>query len=362
MNPATTMKQIAERAQVSLGTVSHVINSTAPVRERLRLRVLEAIRSLGYQPSQLARGLRRNSTNMLGMVIPDITNPFFPGVVRGVEDVAFKGSFRVVLCNTDNDPAKEKAYLDELRSYRPAGLLCIPAADSNLSAELGPPTPSSVPVVCIDRRPADWERDAVMVANEEGAFLATQYLLKMGHTRLATIAGPIHLTNAVERLAGFHKALAKHGVSLAPEYIQEAQFDRNSGHRAAIRLLSMVPRPTAIFAANDLMALGALLAARELRLRCPEDVSIIGFDNLDLGIFTDPALSSVHQSGYQLGATAARILLERIAGKKGRPQQIVLPVELKIRNSVAPPSVSQSSRPHARRRKIMPKRTSARPV
>ena len=230
------MKQIAERAQVSLGTVSHVVNHTAPVRERLRLRVLEAIRSLGYQPSQLARGLRRNSTNMLGMVIPDITNPFFPGVVRGVEDFAFNASFRVVLCNTDNDPAKEKAYLDEIRSYRPAGLLVIPAAESNLSAELGPPTPTSVPVVCIDRRPADWKGDAVMVANEDGAFHATEYLLQMGHTQLAAIAGPSHLTNAAERLAGFRKALAKHKVRIAPEYIQETNFDRDSGYRSGVRL------------------------------------------------------------------------------------------------------------------------------
>src|SRR6266849_8972766 len=129
MSVPATMRQIADRADVSIGTVSHVINGTAKVREKLRVRVLEAIRSLGYQPSQLGRGLRRNSTNMLGMVIPDILNPFFPGVVRGVEDVAFKGSFRVVLCNTDNDPAKEKAYLDELRSYRPAGLLIIPASE-----------------------------------------------------------------------------------------------------------------------------------------------------------------------------------------------------------------------------------------
>src|ERR1700736_1628978 len=120
MTNVTTMKQIAERAQVSLGTVSHVVNHTAPVRERLRLRVLEQIGSLGYHTSQLARGLRRNSTNMLRMVIPDITNPFFPSVVRGVEDVAFKESFRVVLCNTDDAPAKEKIHLDELRSYRPA--------------------------------------------------------------------------------------------------------------------------------------------------------------------------------------------------------------------------------------------------
>jgi DNA-binding LacI/PurR family transcriptional regulator len=337
MRNITTMKQIAERAQVSLGTVSNVVNGTTPVREHLRERVLEAIRSLGYHPSQLARGLRRNSTNMLGMVIPDITNPFFPGVVRGVEDVAFKGSYRVVLCNTDNDPAKEQAYLDELRSYRPAGLLVIPAAESNLSAELGPPTPSSVAVVCIDRRPADWKGDAVMVANEEGAFQATEHLLNMGHTRLATICGPSHLTNAVERLAGFRKALAKQGIRIAPEYIQEAKFDRESGYRSTMCLLRMLPRPTAIFAANDLLALGALLAARELGLNCPKDISIIGFDNLDLGMFTDPALSSVHQPGYQMGARAARLILERIKGKKGRAQQIVLPTELKIRNSVAPP-------------------------
>src|SRR6267142_1015449 len=127
MRTTITKKQIAEHAQVSLGTVSHVVNGTTPVRQKLRERVLRAIRILKYQPSQLARGLRRNSTNMLGMVIPDITNPFFPAVVRGVEDIAFKGGYRLVLCNTDNDAAKEKAHLDQLRSYRPAGLLVIPA-------------------------------------------------------------------------------------------------------------------------------------------------------------------------------------------------------------------------------------------
>jgi LacI family transcriptional regulator, galactose operon repressor len=337
MSNVTTMKQIAERAQVSLGTVSHVVNGTAVVREKLRKRVLEAIASLGYQPSQLARGLRRNSTNMLGMVIPDITNPFFPSVVRGVEDAAFKASFRIVLCNTDNDPAKERAYIDELRSYRPAGLLVIPAAERNNSSENGYTISSGVPIVYIDRCPSDWKGDAVIVANENGAFLATEHLIKMGHTQLAMLSGPTNLTNACERLSGFQKALAKYRLSIAPEYIQETSFDRDGGYRSGKQLLNMLPRPTAIFAANDLLALGALLAAREIGLRCPKDVSIIGFDDLELGMFTDPALSSVHQSGYQMGATAARILLERIKGKKGRAQQIVLPTELRIRNSVAPP-------------------------
>ncbi len=331
------MKDIAERAQVSLGTVSNVVNGTRPVREHLRERVLEAIRSLEYQPSQLARGLRRNSTNMLGMLIPDITNPFFPGVVRGAEDVAFKGSYRVVLCNTDNDPAKEQAYLDELRSYRPAGLLVIAADESNLATALGVPIPSDPAVVCIDRRLVGWRGDAVLAANEEGAFEATEHLLNMGHTRVATICGPSHVTTALERLTGFRKALAKQGLQIPPEYIQEAKFDRESGYRSSMRLLAMSPRPTAIFAVNDLVALGALLAARELGLNCPKDLSIIGFDNLDIGMFTDPALSSVHQPGYQMGARAARLILERIKGKKGRAQQIILPAELRLRNSVAPP-------------------------
>ncbi len=338
MSIPATMRQIAERADVSIGTVSHVINGTAKVREKLRLRVLEAIRSLGYQPSQLGRGLRRNQTNMLGMIIPDVTNPFFPAVVRGVEDVAYKRSYRVVLCNTDNDPQKEISYLNDLRSYRPAGLLVIPAAESDITALLRSVVSSGPPVVCIDRRPPGWDGDVVLVANEEGSYVATRHLVRMGHRHLAVITGPLHLTNAVERLKGFRRALAEARVSIESEYIQEARFDRPSGYQAALRLLRMVPRPTAIFACNDLMALGVLLAARELNLSCPEELSIVGFDNLDFAEFTAPALTTVHQPGYQLGATAARLLLERIDGLKQRAKKLVLQTELKIRHSAAPPS------------------------
>jgi len=338
------MRQIAERAEVSIGTVSHVINNTAKVREKLRQRVLDAIRSLGYQPSQLARGLRRNRTNMLVMIMPDITNPFFPAVVRGVEDVAYKRSFRLVLCNTDNDARKESSYLDELRTYRPAGWLVIPAVDSEMAAQLKPAAASGPPVVCIDRQPSGWKGDVVLVANEAGAHSATRHLLRLGHRQLAVITGPLHLTNAMERLQGFKRALAEAKVPIEPEYIQEARFDRQSGYQAARRLLGMLPRPTAIFACNDLMALGVLLAVRELGLHCPEDVSIVGFDDLDFSEFTAPALTSVHQPGYQLGTTAARLLLERIDGMKKSPQRIVLPSELRIRHSVAstPTAVSPS--------------------
>jgi DNA-binding LacI/PurR family transcriptional regulator len=331
-----TIREIAKRAGVSTGTVSHVINGTAKVREKLRYRVLEAIRSLGYQPSQLGRALRRNQTSMFGMIIPDVTNPFFPAVIRGVEDVAYRRSYRIVLCNTDNDPEKEVSYLSELQSYRPAGLLLIPAAESHIGTLLKRLTTGGPPAVCIDRQPPGWHGDVVLVANESGAYGATRYLLRMGHRHLGVITGPLHLTNAADRLKGFRTAIEEAKVCVEPEYIQEARFDRHSGYEAAMRLLRMLPRPTAIFACNDMMALGTLQAVREASLRCPEDVSIIGFDNLEFTEFTAPALTSVHQPGYQLGATAARLLLERIDGLSVEPRNIVLQTDLKIRNSVAP--------------------------
>jgi DNA-binding LacI/PurR family transcriptional regulator len=329
------MRQIAERANVSIGTVSHVINQTAKVRPKLRDRVLEAVHSMGYQPSALAQGLRRNRTNMLGMVIPDITNPFFPGVVRGVEDVAFKRSFRVILCNADNDPSKEGAYVRELRSYHIAGLLIIPSAGADIAGHLRAYASASVPVVCIDRVPDGWKGDAVLVANADGAYLATRHLIQMGHTRLAVITGPLRLTNASERLKGFMRALAASRIQIEPEFVEEARFDTETGYQAALRLLRMLPRPTAIFACNDLMAFGVLQAARELNLRCPEDLSIAGFDCLEFTKFTDPSLTSVYQPGYQLGATASRLLLQRVDGMRSAPKKIVLSTELNKRNSVA---------------------------
>jgi LacI family transcriptional regulator len=342
MTAPVTMRQIAERAQASIGTVSHVINETAAVRPKLRERVIEAIRSMGYQPSALAQGLRKNRTNMLGMVIPDITNPFFPGVVRGVEDVAYKRSFRVILCNADNDPSKETSYVRELRSYHIAGLLIIPAAGADIAGHLRAYSRASVPVVCIDRVPDGWKGDAVLAANAEGAYLATRHLIQMGHTRLAIIAGPLRLTNSGERLKGFKRALSEARLEIEPEFIQEARFDTESGYQAALRLLRMLPRPTAIFACNDLMAFGVLRAAHELRLRCPEDLSIAGFDSLEFTNFTNPSLTSVYQPGYQLGATAARLLLERVDGMRSAPKKVLLPTELNKRNSVAPPHASGS--------------------
>ena len=233
-----TMRQIAARARVSVGTVSHVINHTAGVREPVRRRVLEAIERLGYQPSLLARGLRRNQTTIIGVIIPDISNPFFPLVVRGVEDIAYQNSYRLMLCNADNDAQKEQVYFDELRAYRMAGLIVIPSADSRLVAAAG--TAGELPVVCLDRCPEGWKGDSITVDNTEGAYQATRYLLELGHRRIAAITGQLHVTSAVERLKGFKRALREFGITMAPEYIQEGRFDRLSGYENcnSIRLFS----------------------------------------------------------------------------------------------------------------------------
>ena len=331
-----TMRQIASRARVSVGTVSHVINQTANVREPVRRRVLAAIQNLGYQPSLLARGLRRNQTTIIGMIIPDICNPFFPHVVRGVEDVAYKNSYRLMLCNADNDPEKERVYLDELHAYRMAGLIVIPSADSFLRRGSG--RAARVPVVCVDRRPVGWKGDCVTADNLDGAYSATRFLIDNQHRRIATITGPLRLTNAQQRLDGFRRALAEAGIEIASEYVQEGRFDRLSGYEKALTLLNFSPRPTAIFAANDLVALGVLSALREAGLRCPQDLSLVGFDDLELSEFTNPALTTVAQPIYQMGAKAADLLFHRLRGEKVKAQDTTLKTSLKKRDSVAPPS------------------------
>jgi DNA-binding LacI/PurR family transcriptional regulator len=337
------MQEIAKRAGVSLGTVSHVLNNTAKVSESKRTRVLEAVQAADYQPSQLARGLRRDTTNMIGMIIPDITNPFFPSVVRGAEDVAFSNGYRLILCNTDNDHSKEIVHLNELRTYLPTGLIVIPSNFSDLTAQAESYRRAGTGVVCIDRLPKNWSGDSVTADNKAGAYKATRHLIQVGHTKLGVITGPLHLTNAKERLEGFKCALKQAKLPLSPEWIQETTFDRRGGHAKTLILLRLIPRPTAIFAGNDMIALGALLAVREAGLRCPEDISIMGFDDMDLCETTNPSLSSVSQSGYQLGTTAAQLLLDRKEGDNSPAKHIVLETLLKLRNSVAAPLQNNSS-------------------
>jgi LacI family transcriptional regulator, galactose operon repressor len=338
-----TIKDIATEANVSLGTISNVINGQVAVRPATRRRVMEAIRALGYKPSLLARSLRQNRTPMIGMVIPDITNPFFPAVVRGVEDVAFQNSFRLVLCNTDNDSDKEESYLRDLHSYRTAGLIVIPSEHSKIVPTIYPEL-KDVPSVCLDRRPEEWMGDSVTVNNTEGVFAATTHLIKLGHRAIAMIVGSLHLRNAVARLEGFRAALRKAKLEVNPEYIQEGRFDRLSGYEKMRILLQQRPQPTAVVCGNDLIALGVLSALRGAGLRCPQDVSVVGFDDIEVAELTDPSLTTVFQPGYQMGARGAALVIKRMQSPHQIPQHIVLPTELKIRHSVASPARAKGAR------------------
>ncbi|NYF80768.1 LacI family DNA-binding transcriptional regulator [Granulicella arctica] len=330
------MKEIARLADVSLGTVSNVLSGLSTVREPLRQRVLEAVQALDYQPNQLARGLRRDKTNIIGMIISDISNPFFPAVVKGAEDTAFKNGYRLFLCNSDNDFAKEETYLHELQTYLPSGLIIMTSNINGSPALADAYRKAGSAVVYVDRLPPLWTGDTVTSMNEQGAYDATKYLIDLGHRRLGMITGSSTRTNSDERVQGFRRALREAKITISPEYVQEGYFEKQSGYANATTLLKLLPRPTAIFAANDLMAFGALTAIRDMGLRCPEDVSVIGFDNLDLAEIVTPALTSVDQSGYQLGAVAAQLIADRIRGDKEPKHTHVLPTALKLRASVAP--------------------------
>jgi DNA-binding LacI/PurR family transcriptional regulator len=338
------MKEIARLAGVSLGTVSNVLSGLPTVKEPLRHRVMEAVNSLDYQPSQLSRGLRKNKTNIIGMIISDVSNPFFPAVVKGAEDTAFKNGYRLFLCNSDNDFDKEETYLRELQTYLPSGLI-IMTSDINGSPKLAEAyREAGTAVVYVDRLPYTWTGDTVTSMNEEGSYEATRYLIERGHQRIAMVSGPFQSTNSGERVDGFKRAMKEARLSIPADFVQEADFNKEAGYAKAKFLLEMSPRATAIFAANDLQAFGALNAIRDLGLKCPDDVSVVGFDDLDFAEFVTPTLSSVDQSGYKLGALAAQVLMDRVRGDRGPRKQYVLATTLKLRASVGDGPGAQGKR------------------
>jgi LacI family transcriptional regulator len=339
-----TIKEIARRAGVSIGTVSNVLNGLPTVREAARQRVLDAIEKLGYEPSLLGRALRKDKTNMIVVIVPDITNPFFPGAVRGAEDVAFQNGFRLVLCNSDNDATKEATYLREMRTYRPSGLIIVPASLSHGMEEAKAYRQAGSGVVYMDRIPPKWKGDSVTSKHEEGAYAATKYLIGLGHERIATIAGPLASPSGSARLEGFRHAMREARLRVPAGYIQEAEFNKQAGHEKGKVLLGLRQRPTAIFAANDLVAFGVLAALHEEGLRCPEDVSVVGFDNLDDSDVVVPALTTVDQFGYQLGAQAAQIVIDRTRGDTKSVRRVLLAPELRIKASCAPPPGKRRTR------------------
>ena len=332
----TTIKDVARLADVSTATVSHVINETRYVSDELRARVLEAMETLDYRPNVLAQGLRGGETHTIGLVVPDNANPFFAEVSRAVEDVGFARGYSVILCNTGDDLERERAYIDVLVAKQVDGIIFIAAGDHH--EHLDELTRRSVPLVLADRDVDLTDADVVLVNNERGGYEATKHLLDLGHRWIGCIAGPSEATPSADRVEGYVRALREARVPVEDAAIETGDFRYQGGEAAAERLLGGSERPTAIFACNDLMAIGALRAVRGAGLSVPHDISVVGYDDIPLASAMSPALTTVAQPVDQLGALSTELLLSRIEnGSVGTAQRIMLETTLVIRGSSGPP-------------------------
>jgi LacI family transcriptional regulator len=331
----STIVEVARRASVSIATVSNVIRGTKRVSPDLQKRVKAAIRELDYSPNAIARGLKVKQTRMLGLVLPDITNPFFPGIIRGAEDTAFDRDYFLVTANTDEQIGRERRLLAALRSYRADGILLASAPGSDVSHILRT-IKSGVSVVFLDRPVAGVEADAVLLDNVRGARECVRHLLQLGHRRIAIITGPRTLQNARERLQGYEEALRESDRPIDPALIFEGDYRLESGHRLTRQFLEKRGDSTALFVCNGVMTVGALNAFEEAGLQCPRDMSLATFDDLTLDHLSHSHLTSVIQPSYEMGSRAATLLMDRIEGRlSGDPIVVRVMPTLAIRESTA---------------------------
>jgi LacI family transcriptional regulator len=322
---------VARHARVSVFTVSAVVNKNSNVSPTLRRRVEAAVQKLNYRPNLLARGLVKQQTHTIGIVVRDIVNPFFPLLVRGAEDAAQKAGYSVLLCNSDDQRVKEEQYLELLLSKRMDGIL-LNKAPGNLSSTLRQLlAKSKVPVVSLMRTSPDLKGDAVVTDDEKGAFEAVSHLARVGHRLIALVSGPLNVSNGRARWRGFRKALEAAGLPFEQELVIEGDYHIESGYRAGLSLLAR--RPNAIFVANYLMTVGLMKAAEEMGVRCPEDFGLASFDDYPWLSCFRPRLTTVELPKYEIGATAVQILLERISGRRSRRALVKLMPELHVRES-----------------------------
>jgi LacI family transcriptional regulator len=301
------MRDVAERAGVSKTTVSHVINETRFVEEGTKRRVLQAIADLGYRPSAVARGLATNRTETGGVIVSDSSNHCFAEVLRGIEDVLMPEDYALLVCNTAEVLERESHYLDILMRQRVDGI--IAAATSQRWDILTEFEIQHIPVVFVDRSFDGLDGPFVGVDNERGAYLGATHLVECGHRRAGILAGFQRLSTMRERLAGFRRALREHGIPLPEEWVVTSPLSIEGGREAMRHLLSQPERPTAVFIANNLLSLGALLAVNELGLRCPEEIALVGFDDHPWAAVSDPPLTVIRQPAQRMGQVAAETLL-----------------------------------------------------
>ncbi|TCO50650.1 LacI family DNA-binding transcriptional regulator [Actinocrispum wychmicini] len=330
MKKPPTIKDVADLAKVHAATASRALNPQTrdKVSARTANRVLEAAKSLGYAPNSAARSLRTKTSSVAGVIIPDLRNPVFPPIVRGIEDALREAGYMALLGNTDGNTERENELLLAMRGRQTDGFILATGRRAD------PAPPDGVPTVLVNRRTDIGDIPSVTCDNTAGVFSAVRLLVDLGHSRIAHVAGPQELSTGWERRRAFLDAMAAFDLEVPPDRIQmSTAFTEDAGHIAAQRLPVDI---TAIIAGNDLIALGCYSALERFGLQCPRDVSVVGFNDIPFANQQRPALTTVRIPHYGMGFESARLLLERISAPTSPAKRVVLPVELIRRDSVAP--------------------------
>jgi len=328
----SNIHDVARKAGVSSATVSRVLAGNESVNLQLRTRVLDAVRELNYRPNRVAQSLRVQKSSTIGLIIPDIQNALFLSLVRAVEDLAYVHQFTVILCNTDDNSEKQKSYLDIVQSQQAAGIIVVPTSPKD-GTVLSSIQAAGTPIVLVDREVAGFKADTVIVDNVRGAHLAIAHLIDLGKERIAILAGPQTLTPGRERLQGYFAAFSEAGVDPASELVRVGTFKRDSGYELTHQLMNLPHPPDAIFASNNLMALGCLRALHELHVRIPDQVALVGFDDMPWAEDLNPPLTAITQPSYELGQQALELLLNRIKNPNASYRKVILQPQLIIRES-----------------------------
>ena len=341
----STIKDVAALAGVSFTTVSHVLNETRPVSAEARRRVLAAVEEIGYLPSAVARSLRKSETRIIGVLVPNVQNPFFAELVCGVEETCRLAGYSVFLCNSDNDPKRQQQYMRTLLEKRIDGLLLSSAGDDEALAQMF--QMARVPSVTVDRLVPGARADRVSVNNREGAAAAVRHLLELGHRAIGCISGPVEFEVAQERIAGWRETLQAAGIEPAVHWLVHSDFSSHGGYEAGKRLLETAPELSAVFASNDLMALGLMRASAEASRPVPASLSVVGFDDIELSAYAYPSLTTVGCSIKELGREAGRALLARIEQPQASLREVLMKPQLVRRESTAAPATAAGPSPTA---------------
>lgn len=329
-----TIKDVALVACVSTTTVSHVINKTRFVDAATRARVIQAMDDLGYHPNVLARSLRSGVSKTIGLIVPDAANLFFAEVARKIEDYGYEQGYSVILGNSDNDPEKQLNYINTLLAKRVDGVIFISTGGD--PKELMRFFDNRVPVVVADRDVPLELADVVLLDNEQGGYDATRYLIELGHRKIACITGPHDLSPSQQRVEGYYRAMGEFNIPVNSAYITAGDFQFQGSRDAMERLLGCTPRPSAVFVFNDMMAIGAMTTIRKAGLSIPADISIVGFDDIELASAVTPSLTTIAQPIAEIARCATDLLIQRLNGsRKEDNQRIILHATLIVRESTA---------------------------